>query len=47
MADMSKMNAWSKRIEKEGKIEKIEKFNNKYIALKMELVKIYGKIEQS
>lgn len=46
MNTLKKMNAVSKKIEEEGKRDKIENFNNKYIALTVELRKIYGEIDK-
>jgi len=43
MRELQRMDALSSKIEKEGKIDKIRNFNNKYMALKIELNKIYRK----
>ncbi len=41
LSELSKMNYWSKKIENEGKSEKIEKFNDKYIKLIIKLRELY------
>jgi hypothetical protein len=46
MREMRKMDVLGKKITQEGKTDKIANFNKKYIALKMELVKIYEKTDQ-
>lgn len=41
MRELQRMDAISEKIERSGKIDKIANFNRRYVALKIELNKIY------